>query len=201
MTRPRRAPPLDRAARRRSIITAVTPLLVARGAGVTTHELAEAAGVAEGTLFTVFEDKRSLLLATIEERLDPGPLRAGLARLAELPGLERKLLAVAGEVVPRLDEVHGLAVALHAVAGRGRPRSFGGPTYMRDWLAEVAAAVRDLLEPHAAELRVSPALFARLFTTQLFASRLPHAAPEDWPTPEELVTFCLRGALAPERER
>lgn len=201
MTRPRRATPLDREARRRSIIEAVTPLLVSRGAGVTTRELAEAAGVAEGTLFSVFDDKRSLLLAAIEERLDPQPLRGSLARLERLPTLEAKLLGAAKELLPRLDEVHGLGVALHAVAGCDRQHSFKGPSYMRDWSVEVAGAVRDLLEPHAAELRVKPGQFAKVFTSLLFASRLPHMTAEDRLTPEELVGFCLRGALAPERER
>ena len=115
MTRPRRAPPLDREARRVKIIEAVAPLLAARGGGVTTRELAEAAGVAEGTLFSVFDDKRSLMLAAIQGRLDPEPLRARLADLATLPTIEAKLLGVWKVIIPRVEEFHALFVAMRGV--------------------------------------------------------------------------------------
>lgn len=115
MTRPRRAPPLDRAARRAKIIEAVAPLLAARGGAVTTRELAQAAGVAEGTLFSVFDDKRSLMLAAIQGRLDPEPLRARLAGLATLPTIEAKLLGVWKVIIPRVEEFHALFVAMRRV--------------------------------------------------------------------------------------
>ena len=65
--------------RRLAIIEAVAPLLVDHGATVTTKQMAEAAGIAEGTLFSVFPDKRSVILATIKQRMDPEPLRIALA--------------------------------------------------------------------------------------------------------------------------
>ena len=49
--------------RRKAIVTALVPLLVERGGEVTTREIAQAAGIAEGTIFRVFPDKKSLLLA------------------------------------------------------------------------------------------------------------------------------------------
>lgn len=55
--------------RRAQIIEAVTPAVLAHGVAVTTRQLADCAGVAEGTLFKAFGDKESLLLALAEYHL------------------------------------------------------------------------------------------------------------------------------------
>lgn len=193
--RPRRAQPLDPDARRAQIIEEITPLLVSRGATVTTRELAAAAGVAEGTLFSVFEDKRSLVLAAIETRLDPGPLTAAVLGLADASTLEEKLHGVAAVVMPRLAEVHALAVVANGLTDERRRSTARQPAYMREWLASVSGSVAELIAPHSPELRLSPLRFARLFLTLLLASSMPLTTPEE---PEVLVGFCLRGALKPE---
>src|SRR3954453_17128960 len=66
-----RATPLPPAERRAPILLAVRPVLLERGAAVTTRELAEAAGVAEGTLFRVFTDKRTLVCEAVLAAVDP----------------------------------------------------------------------------------------------------------------------------------
>ena len=47
------------------------PLLVENGGDVAPARSPEAAGIAEGTIFRVFPDKRSLLLAAAEEAINP----------------------------------------------------------------------------------------------------------------------------------
>jgi AcrR family transcriptional regulator len=200
VTRTRRAPPLDREARRLKIIEGVTPLLAARGAAVTTRELAAAAGVAEGTLFSVFEDKRSLLMAVIRHRLDPQPLREQLALFGGDGTLEEGLVGVANVVLPRIADVHPLVVALHGIAGPTRPNPLRGQGDLREWLGAVSDAVVAIATPHAAELRVTPARFSHMFSTLLFASRMPHVTAEDRATAEDIVMFCLRGALKSPQE-
>src|SRR6478736_24792 len=93
--RPGRAAPLPPDERRRAILRAVAPVILERGISATTRELAEAAGVAEGTLFRVFDDKATLMRAAVHAALDPAaavpaieaidlalPLRDRLLRLA-----------------------------------------------------------------------------------------------------------------------
>jgi len=69
-----RATPLSPDERRASIVTAAMPLVRARGKDVTTRQIAEAAGVAEGTLFRVFDDKEAIVQAVVSSVLDSGPV-------------------------------------------------------------------------------------------------------------------------------
>lgn len=57
------------------------PLLVERGGGVTTRELAQAAGVSEGTLFKVFGDKDALIRAVVEAAIDQEPFERAVAEI------------------------------------------------------------------------------------------------------------------------
>lgn len=52
---------LSRDDRRAQILAAVLPVVLERGMAVTSKELADAAGVAEGTIFKAFGDKETLL--------------------------------------------------------------------------------------------------------------------------------------------
>ena len=68
-----RALPLAPEERRKAILDAVIPLLISRGSNVTTAEMADAAGIAEGTIFRVFPDKPSLLHEALKSSFDPAP--------------------------------------------------------------------------------------------------------------------------------
>src|SRR5436190_3464284 len=93
-----RATPLAPAARRAAIVEATLPLLRAHGLSITTRQIAEAAGVAEGTIFGVFPDKDALLQAVIEAAFDPEPVRAQLGTIPVDDPLEERL-AAAVEVI------------------------------------------------------------------------------------------------------
>ena len=68
------------------IVAATLPLLVEHGDRVTTKQIAEAAGIAEGTIFRAFGDKDEVIAAAIESALDPAPLEAALSAIpADLP--------------------------------------------------------------------------------------------------------------------
>ena len=62
-------------------MAATIPLLVEHGEQVTTRQIAEAAGVAEGTIFRVFADKDAVITAVIDAAMDPAPLEEALSAL------------------------------------------------------------------------------------------------------------------------
>ena len=76
-----RATPLPPAARRASIVDAVAPLLIEQGWTVTTKQIAQTAGISEGTIFNVFADKEELIDTVVDSALDPEPLERRLRAL------------------------------------------------------------------------------------------------------------------------
>ena len=78
-----RARPLPPEERRAVLVAATLPLVVKHGAKVTTKQIAEAAGVAEGTIFRVFPDKEALVRAAVADRRS-----TRLPTVAELGGID-----------------------------------------------------------------------------------------------------------------
>lgn len=168
-----RARPLPPEDRREAILWAVLPLIKEHGRDVSTKQLAEAAGVAEGTLFRAFGDKESLLEAAVAKLLDPLPLIAGLRSIdPDLP-LERKLNDILFHLRARFTGVFRIMAALGM---RGRPPVSPGTS---SWIA----VVTELLAPHADELAVPPETVAYWLRMQAFASTLP-----TFNTPYEFTT-------------
>jgi len=71
-TKTTRATALPPDERRSMIVAATLPLLLEHGDRVTTKQIAEAAGIAEGTIFRVFADKDALIAADSDVRTPTG---------------------------------------------------------------------------------------------------------------------------------
>src|ERR1700755_3190129 len=67
----RRAPGMSPEQRREAVVRAALPLVAEHGAGVTTAQIARAAGIGEATIFRVFDDKQAVLDACVAAALDP----------------------------------------------------------------------------------------------------------------------------------
>lgn len=98
-----RASRLSPEERRAALLDAATQLFVERGTEFTTADLAEAAGVSEGTIFRYFADKAELLTATRDAALDFASIEPQLRSAAGLPTLPQRLLAAARALQPKVD--------------------------------------------------------------------------------------------------
>jgi AcrR family transcriptional regulator len=177
----RRAPALAPDDRRRALIRATLPLLLVHGEQVTTRQIADAAGVAEGTIFRVFADKDELLDAVVDAALDPAPLEEQLADVDVATPLEDAVEAAVTIAQQRVDEVWRLVSSLGSRA-HARKRV----------LHPESPALVDLFEAHSHELGVSPCLAARSLRSVTFALSHPMLIEQPVP-PAEITRLLLRG--------
>lgn len=187
VTRSGRARPLSPQERRDSILDAAVPLLIAHGADVTTRQLADAAGVAEGTLFRAFPDKQAIINAAVEKYLDP---QVTFARISAIPAdesLENKLHALVEILRERFEGVTGILTALGL---REPPPALHGTAAQRHKGRSAAVA---LLEPHRDELRVDPETAVHFVRLLCFANALPPIASGRETSSQEIVDLMLQG--------
>ncbi len=156
-----RAAPLPPDERRLAILKAVLPVVRTRGTDVTTRELAEAAQVAEGTLFRVFDDKDSLVREAIAAALDPSEDIKRLAGIDLGLPLEDRVTEALRYGTDRVGDITLWMSLMHRL-GRG-PAGLRGrhdPATKAEWaerqqavMAQIREQMRRLLEPDADRLR------------------------------------------------
>lgn len=181
----RRATALPPQERRAAIIDATLPLLIEQGEMVTTRQIAEAAGIAEGTIFRVFADKDELLSATLEHALDPTPVEEALAAIdLDLP-FEERLIAATEIYQRRVADLWQLVSNLGSKLREQATR----PITESD-------AFTALFEPDREHLTVEPRVAQRLL--RVLTLSVTHPMLSDEPlAPREVVSLLLRGIEAP----
>src|SRR6476660_5611770 len=112
MVATKRAAALPPSERRAEIVAATLPLLLVHGASVTTRQIAEAAGIAEGTIFRVFPDKESLIAAVVESAFDATSTDAALAGIDPALPLEARLVEAVEILRRRVADLWQLRTAL-----------------------------------------------------------------------------------------
>jgi AcrR family transcriptional regulator len=194
--------------RRAAIVAAVLPLLEREGVEVSTRRIAEAAGIAEGTIFRVFPDKRSLLLAVAEETVAPPGWREEMEELLRsAPTLREKVVVTVEQMVERARRVMLVMTALrgvlmsegHAKTGGRQPIPPGPPRFLVDSARDLHQALTELVfTPHRDELSVAPDRAARAMRSLVMGTWHPGTADDDLLTPDEITDLLLNGVLRRE---
>jgi AcrR family transcriptional regulator len=186
LTKTSRARPLPLDDRRAMIVDAVIPLLLEHGRDITTRQIADEAGIAEGTIFRAFGDKESIIQAAVDKFLDPLPLRTALRSIdPDLP-LEQKVHDILFHLRARFAGIIGI---MSAIGMTGRPPGHGA----RNEFAEIVAEV---LEPEAARLRLDPTKVAYLVRIIAFASSIGPFNDSHPLSTDELTDIILHGIVS-----
>jgi AcrR family transcriptional regulator len=180
--------------RRAALIQATIPLLVEHGPSVTTRQIADAAGVAEGTIFGVFPDKASLIRAAIIEVFRPEPVVSVVDSLHFIESLRDRMETIAELLMAGVATRRPLIMAIRSFAGE---RDRVDPDFMTEMdrgRREIVDAITRAIEPDRALLRRSPAEVAQQLLFSIFATAGPFTRDQPMDA-KELVSLLLDGLL------
>ncbi|HVK20645.1 MAG TPA: TetR/AcrR family transcriptional regulator [Actinokineospora sp.] len=172
----RRAAPMSADDRRKAIVGAVVPLLIEHGATVTTKQIAEAAGIAEGTIFRVFPDKCALMLAAAAETIDPEDrARSFAAAIDGVDDLPEKVRRIVTHLLERIERTMAVMMAVRGfmLSQRDGPPTDGKPPFIHDAYKALDGALTKMFEAHRDELSVPPATAAISLRCLVFGARHP----------------------------
>ncbi len=133
------------------IVEATLPLLLEYGEAVTTRQIADAAGIAEGTIFRAFTDKDEVIAAVLEKALDTTALEEALSRIKLDRPFEKCLDEAVAAIQRRVVDIWQL---MSAVGPRFHPQKKSEPT-------PISPALTRLFEAHKDRLGVKPAEAAK----------------------------------------
>jgi AcrR family transcriptional regulator len=183
-----RATALPAEERRSTIVAATLPLLLEHGDRVTSRQIAEAAGIAEGTIFRVFADKDEIIVAVLETALDPDHFEQALGTIPADLGFEAALAAVVEiyqqRVIDTFRLVSSVGTRFHETTRRP--------------LADSDALVR-LFESHRDRITVEPLAAARLLRALTLSTTHPMLADEPL-SASEVVDLFLHGVASRRAE-
>lgn len=167
------------------IAVSAIPLFIEHGGSLTTRQIADDLGIAEGTIFRAFGDKDALVRAVVDAFF--AQTQQTVAPELAQPGL-------------------GLAAKLHVVIRAARARARGvfamlsllDPAEAREYMKRRRAGhfeemVAAAFAAEAAELSVPPERLGALIRLLVIAASAPRTAGEAPISDEELVAFALYG--------
>jgi len=188
--------------RRAALVAATEPLLEQYGRDVSTRQIAEAAGVAEGTIFRAFATKEELIDAVLQEVFDEARTRAAVGGVDRSLPLEERLTAAVTILQDRTRRVFALFHALRLRPGWAGGDEHDGHSHddlrarqRRDQEAMEEVLV-ELIGPDAAHLRMPARDAVTVLRASVFALTHPLlGGGESLSRPERIVDLVLHGIV------
>jgi len=177
--------------RKRAIVEAALPLLREHGKDTTTRQIAEAAGIAEGTIFRVFTTKDEILEAALAQCFDPYAFIGDLESVDITLPLRERLVTLTGLMQRRFVDIFSLMTAM---AMQGPPQHHGIED-AAEWRRRTLELMVGLLEPDADQFRVPLDDVVRTLRLLTFSGSHPHISDQRLMTPDEIVDVVLHGTL------
>jgi AcrR family transcriptional regulator len=189
--------------RRRAIVAALVPLIAERGGEVSTREIAQAAGIAEGTIFRAFADKRELMLAVAEEAMNPADGERSFREAIEgLDDLRAKVVVVAQRIQARMHLTMTVMMATRRyLVSHEEPHSsreaakHGPPAFVVAAQSDLNARLTTMFEAHREELSVTPEVAASALRSLVFGSGRFELGLGAVLTPTDIADLLLDGLL------
>ncbi|MFT4134982.1 TetR/AcrR family transcriptional regulator [Microbacterium sp.] len=172
--------------RRAMIAAAAVPLFVERGASLTTRQLAEHLGIAEGTIFRAFGDRDTLVHAVVDQFFNAARDTISTALDGPEPSLEEKLRLLIARTRERAKGVFAMLSLLDPAEAREYMRTRRYGQFEKNATSTFAV--------DAAQLNVSPERLDAVVRLLVIAASAPHLGGTPL-SDDELVEIALYGII------
>ena len=185
-----RARPMSPDERRATLTDVTLRLMRVHGREVTTRQIAEAAGVAEGTIFRAFPSKEELIDAALTRAFEPGDVVARIEEIDPALPLRDRLVALVSILQQRFRATFGLMQKVGAV---GPPQHLHDSEAAVAWRTRLAELLTGVVGDDADQLAVPVDHFVHVLRLLTFAGSHDHVADGRLLTPDQIVDTVLHG--------
>lgn len=190
-----RAAPMTPDERRHAIVAAVVPLILESGTMPTTKEIAQAAGVAEGTIFRVFDDKPALLMAVAEQVMSPPPGADLSVAFTGDDALRDVVSVVVGRVQGNMKRVGTILMVLRQQLASAPHATVpdGPPEFVVKANQRLLDRLTSVFERYADQLTVEPRTAALALRSLVFGSHHPGMTGDPPLTADQIADIVVHG--------